>query len=81
MSALPLRRALLLIVPIALVLAGCDGGEGKPGIPSGLGDTNPAAGEPPEPATGLPPVHRGSGRRGNDLRRFDLCWLWFRVHY
>ncbi len=55
MSALPLRRAFLLIVPIALLLSGCDGGEGKPGVPPGVGDTNPAAGEYPEPATGLPP--------------------------
>ncbi len=50
MSALPLRRALLVIVPLALMLAGCDGGEGKPGVPSGLGDTNPEAGQQPAPA-------------------------------
>jgi hypothetical protein len=54
MSALPLRRALLVIVPLALVLAGCDGGKAKPGVPADLGDTNPEAGEAPaavEPAS------------------------------
>ena len=55
MSALLLRRALLLVVPLALVLAACGGGEGKPGVPSGVGDTNPAAGERPEVATGFQP--------------------------
>jgi hypothetical protein len=39
---------------LTLVLAACGGGAGKPGVPAGLGDTNPAAGEVPaavEPAS------------------------------
>lgn len=55
MSAPLLRRAFLLIVALALLVASCDGGEGKPGVPADLGDTNPEAGEHPGPDTGLAP--------------------------
>jgi hypothetical protein len=54
MSALPLRRVLLLAVPLTLVLAGCNLGQGKSVAGPDLGQANPAVGEAPpavEPAT------------------------------
>ena len=46
MSALSLRRSLLLVVPLALLLAGCNAGQSKLGVPAGLGDTNPGIEQP-----------------------------------
>jgi hypothetical protein len=67
MSPLSLRRALLLSIPLALVLAGCNLGQGKSVAGPDVGNSNPSVGQ--APSLEQPTIHC----TGDQLKAFTPC--------